>query len=76
MSFLASSDPVVCAQIRVDDIVRLFDSRCLKVPAFKCTSKFIEAVLNRNGYSGVKVIFDKENMYKPTVISAKFEGEE
>jgi hypothetical protein len=67
------------AQENVDFIVRQLSG--FKVPAFRGSAKFLESILNYNGFSNVKIEFDVTNMYKPTVKQALpgtvlFESEE
>lgn len=38
-----------------------------KVPAWELTLEFLEMVLNFNGFQETKIVFDHENLNKPTV---------
>ena len=38
-----------------------------KVPAWEITLEFLEMVLNFNGFQETKIVFDRENLNKPTV---------
>jgi hypothetical protein len=75
---MSDQDVINKAQENVDFIVRQLSG--FKVPAFRGSAKFLESVLNHNGFSNVKIEFDVTNMYKPTVKQALpttvlFEGE-
>lgn len=61
----SSSGNIEEAQKLLDSVV---DSlAAYKVPAWELTLEFLEMVLNFNGFQEAKVVFDYENLNKPTV---------
>lgn len=53
------------AQRLLDCVVESLSS--YNVPAWELTLEFLEMVLNFNGFQETKIVFDHENLNKPTV---------
>ncbi len=67
----SSSGNIEEAQKLLDSVV---DSlAAYKVPAWELTLEFLEMVLNFNGFQETKIVFDHQNLNKPTVNYVKEE---
>ena len=64
--------------INIEEAQKLLDSvvdslAAYKVPAWELTLEFLEMVLNFNGFQETKIVFDHQNLNKPTVNYVKEE---
>ena len=62
----------------IEEAQKLLDSvvdslAAYKVPAWELTLEFLEMVLNFNGFQETKIVFDHQNLNKPTVNYVKEE---
>ena len=58
--------------VNIEEAQKLLDSvvdslAAYKVPAWELTLEFLEMVLNFNGFQETKIVFDHQNLNKPTV---------
>jgi len=61
----SSSGNIEEAQKLLDSVVDSLSA--YKVPAWELTLEFLEMVLNFNGFQETKIVFDHQNLNKPTV---------